>query len=167
MNDLDQKQDAKEFAINAHAEAGQLYGTQPYWVHLLAVVNVIRRFGLDLICPEIIPAAWLHDVVEDTKVTIEEIEYLFGKKVAKLVLAVSKLEGKNRKEKNKIANAKMKAAGMYAVALKLCDRIANVENGGPLVSMDQEEQAEFRKSLETKGELTEVWFHLDRLLKKK
>ena len=60
--------DARSFAIAAHA--GQLYDSQPYEVHLAAVVQVLCDFGYDESYQQ---AGWLHDVVENTAVSLSAI----------------------------------------------------------------------------------------------
>jgi (p)ppGpp synthase/HD superfamily hydrolase len=71
---------ARAFAIAAHGN--QRYGEQPYEVHLAAVRQVLFDFGHG---GELAIAAWLHDTVEDTDVTVEQIELEFGSAVAALV----------------------------------------------------------------------------------
>ncbi len=111
---------ARAFAIEKHA--AQKYGDLPYEVHLSAVREVLRSF--DHAGPLAV-AAWLHDVVEDTATTKEEVSARFGDEVATLVVAVTGV-GPNRKERNASAYAKIRATPAAAI-LKLADRIANVE----------------------------------------
>jgi (p)ppGpp synthase/HD superfamily hydrolase len=81
-NELERR--ALEFAIAAHASIDQRrkYTGEPYIVHPIAVAALVRSVPHT---PEIIAAAYLHDVVEDTPVTIEEIRAEFGDEVAALV----------------------------------------------------------------------------------
>src|SRR5262249_6200576 len=58
------------------------YSKQPYDVHLKAVAELVAAVTDD---PEMIAAAWLHDVVEDTPVTLDDVEKEFGAAVARLV----------------------------------------------------------------------------------
>lgn len=78
---------ARDFAIKAHGE--QRYGKHPYVYHLDAVaMNAIVYYKpMNMLSSfvEFIQAAYLHDVVEDTQVTIEEIELKFGSHVRYLV----------------------------------------------------------------------------------
>ena len=82
-------------AINmaASAHAGQVRkGTKvPYIVHPMEVMSIVAGFTEDV---EVMAAAVLHDVVEDTSLTLSDIEERFGKKVAKMVAADS--ENKRR-----------------------------------------------------------------------
>jgi (p)ppGpp synthase/HD superfamily hydrolase len=116
----DVETEARAFAVEKHG--GQRYGDRPYVVHLEAVRAVLADFGYD---GTLAVAAWLHDTVEDTDATREEISARFGEEVAALVWAVTGT-GETRKERNAAAYAKMRAHPPAAV-LKLADRIANVE----------------------------------------
>ena len=153
---------AKAFAEERHRD--QMYGGLPYSQHLLDVVNVAREYGL----PDYIQvAAWLHDVLEDTNTTFDELMWLFGVKVFDLVNAVTNEKGKNRKERHAKTHPKVR---QYpdAVALKLCDRIANVraclENNSSLLQMYIKEYQEFRDALYRPGEWETLWKELDSLL---
>ena len=86
------------FATAAHEAVGQKrkYTGEPYIVHPAEVAMItIRLKGT----PEMVAAAWLHDVVEDTQVSIDVVKMLFGDHVADLVgwlTDVSKPEDGNR-----------------------------------------------------------------------
>lgn len=90
-----------------------------------------------------------HDVVEDTKTPLSEIETLFGRNVAALVNAVSGV-GKTRKERNASAYIKL-AAYPRAVPLKLADRIANTTHSKThkhtVYHMYKDEYSTFRSKL--------------------
>ena len=75
---------AKEFATKAHSSIGQRrkYTNEPYINHPASVVEIVRTIPHT---PEMLAAAWLHDVVEDTPVTLQDIEFTFGSEVAELV----------------------------------------------------------------------------------
>lgn len=117
---------AMYFAELAHS--GQRYNEEaPYTVHLKNAVNVAKRFGLNddaFIC-----AVWLHDSIEDTRTSFSDIKKRFGTEVAELVFAVTNEQGRNREERTRKTYPKTRCAGPSAVALKLVDRIANVEYG--------------------------------------
>jgi (p)ppGpp synthase/HD superfamily hydrolase len=117
-------ENARSFAIAAHA--GQLYGSEPYETHLSAVVLVLRDFGFDDSYQD---AGWLHDVVEDTSVPLTEIREQFGDTVAQMVDACTGL-GPTRQDRNMRIYSGLRACPK-AAAVKLADRIANVEAAPP------------------------------------
>ena len=80
---MDIKEKAKKFAIEAHK--GQIRKSEPdkpKVMHPIAVGNLLEEYGFD---DDVIAAGYLHDVVEDTKYTIEDIENEFGKDIRNLV----------------------------------------------------------------------------------
>lgn len=153
---------ARHFAILAHKD--QKYGDLPYEYHLEKVAENVRMYTDDVYSRA---AAYLHDTVEDTDVTFEKIFEEFGRRTARLVLAVTNEPGANRKEKATRTYPKIMAGGREAVLIKLADRIANVEhsvkhNHG-MFKMYKKEYPKFRRSLKLPGELKEVWAKLDML----
>lgn len=154
---------AQLFASQAHA--GQQYDGGPYTKHLAAVAAVLTRYGVtdeELLC-----AAWLHDTVEDTPISVESIEKLFGSRVSDLVWRVTNEEGRNRKERHAKTYGKI-AANKDAVTLKLADRIANVEaslaSEQDFLGMYKKEFEGFKQALYTQGENEAMWAHLASLL---
>jgi guanosine-3',5'-bis(diphosphate) 3'-pyrophosphohydrolase len=141
-------QRAKAFAIKAHGT--QTYGDEfPYAIHLQAVDSVLLRFfsyqselvmGLRV-------CAWLHDVLEDTSASYEELVTFFGEGIAQCVASVTEPKGGNRKWRHEQTYPQIVAFGDNAIILKLADRIANVESGGKKVQMYRKEHAEFKSML--------------------
>ncbi|MHA6278877.1 HD domain-containing protein [Salinimicrobium sp. CAU 1759] len=76
------EEEALEFATKAHGDQMRKYSEEPYIEHPKRVAEIVRTVPHT---SEMICAAYLHDVVEDTPVEIEEIQQKFGKKVADLV----------------------------------------------------------------------------------
>jgi (p)ppGpp synthase/HD superfamily hydrolase len=157
----------RAIALAAEAHGEQRYGTRPYLAHLLAVVENLHRFGVaddDLVC-----AAWLHDVVEDTEVARGEVEDRFGPRVAALVHAVTTEDGRDRKERSERTYPKISGTP-GAVRLKLADRIANVEScwadRSRKLFMYEREYATFREHLRDESDqvTAPMWEHLDKLL---
>lgn len=124
----------------------------------------IRDRDDNLSAMDMFVAAWLHDVIEDTDTKYRDVEELFGHNVAQLVDAVTSVEGPNRKLRNAATYQKIRNAGIWAVRLKLADRIANVSNGGGSVKMYKDEYKDFRHALYTAGENEDLWFTLDCLI---
>lgn len=148
---------ARSLAVRAHD--AQHYGELPYVAHLEQVVATLKRF--DLATPEIEAAGWLHDVLEDTATTAENL-LLAGipTSVIAVVAAVTDEPGASRKERKAKTYPKI-AANRNAVAVKLADRIANVEAGGK-VEMYAREHPEFRRALfNPEHGLSAVWAYLD------
>lgn len=73
---------AKTFAVSAHDGVNQRrkYTGDPYWTHPMRVARMVA--ATDNSTPEMVAAAWLHDTVEDTPVTLDEIVDRFGEEVA-------------------------------------------------------------------------------------
>lgn len=116
---------AKMFAEIAHA--GQVYNSEvPYTFHLEQVVEILKQHGLT--DPVMLCAGYLHDTIEDSNTSYNDIKKRFGEDVAELVYAVTSELGRNRKERNKKTYPKLKG-NEKAICLKLADRIANVNYG--------------------------------------
>jgi (p)ppGpp synthase/HD superfamily hydrolase len=115
---------AGPYAMRAHGK--QKYGGNPYGFHLNQVVNVLHSAHVE--DPTIIAAAWLHDTIEDTKITWHDLFAAFGPEVADLVWAVTGV-GKSRIEQQESIRQKI-SGNWKATVLKLADRIANVEYAG-------------------------------------
>jgi (p)ppGpp synthase/HD superfamily hydrolase len=115
---------ARDFALRAHGD--QKYGDLPYGVHLFDVVQVLRDF--DATNSEW-KAGFLHDVLEDTATTSDQILDLFGEDVLRLVYACTG-EGKTRYDRNQCIYERINAYPP-AAKVKLADRIANVEAATP------------------------------------
>ena len=118
---------ARVFATAAHGAAAQLrkYTMEPYIVHPREVASIVAQHGGS---DTQIAAAWLHDVVEDTGVTIEVIREEFGTEVADLVgwlTDVSRPEQGNRATRKAIDRAHSAMAPAEAQTVKLADLISN------------------------------------------
>ena len=121
---------AREYAINAHKRIDhrRKYTQHPYSVHLGTVAKLVSSVTDD---PEIIAAAWLHDVVEDTPATLYDIEVEFGKGVAALVedlTDVSKPSDGNRAIRKAIDRQHLAQASPNAKTVKLADLIDNCQD---------------------------------------
>mgnify|MGYP002707407719 CR=1 FL=1 len=120
---------AYEFALKAHGDQKRKSG-EPYIIHPLEVAYIITTLELD---DESICAALLHDVVEDTDVTREDIEREFGPNVLELVDGVTKL-GKIAsyvdKEEQQVENYRKffmaMAKDIRVLMIKLADRLHNM-----------------------------------------
>lgn len=155
---------AAAFAAAAHADQDYAGGSF-HANHLRRVVETLRQFGET---DEIrIAAAWLHDTVEDTSVTIDDVRREFGNDVADLVWRLTDEDGKNRRERHARTHAKIRG-DTSALRIKLADRIANIESAleqrTTLYGMYRNEHVDFRADLYREGEWEEMWQRLDTLL---
>lgn len=128
---------AQMYAEAAHNAVGQRrkYTGEPYWVHTQEVASIVAQSRFHVgdyagftygVC-----AAHLHDVVEDTQVTLADIERHFGKVVARLVeqlTDVSRPEDGNRAARKAIDLAHTANACPLAQTIKLADLISNTRS---------------------------------------
>lgn len=126
--DLSKIMSAYEFAAKAHANQVRSSG-EPYITHPVAVAFILLELGMDT---DTVCAALLHDVVEDTDTTLEELRKAFGQDVAMLVDGVTKL-GKIplfTKEEQQAENVRKILLAMSqdirVIIIKLCDRLHNM-----------------------------------------
>lgn len=116
---------ALAFATKAHGSQKRKYSGDPYIVHPIEVMEIVRTVKHD---EAMLAAALLHDVVEDTSVTLEEIKATFGEDVASLVgdlTDVSKPEDGNRKTRKSLDRDHSAQASARAQTVKLADLISN------------------------------------------
>ena len=124
---------AYDFAKNAHEGQFRKSG-EPYIVHPLAAAHILADMRID---PVIITATLLHDVPEDTEVTLEEIEENFGEEIASLVRGITKLgKLKYRGVERYIENLRKMFVAMAedirCMIIKFADRIHNLRTLGAL-----------------------------------
>ncbi|MDE7370285.1 MAG: HD domain-containing protein, partial [Desulfovibrio sp.] len=122
-------QHAYVYAATAHAGQTRLSG-EPYLSHPLAVASTLAEMGFD---ESTVAAGLLHDTVEDTKATIEEIDENFGEDVADIVDGVTKISMipfENKEEAQAENIRKMILAmshDMRVLMVKLADRLHNMQ----------------------------------------
>jgi len=125
MVDEELVQRALAFATLAHHDQKRKYTGLPYVVHPIEVAEIVRTVAHD---NEMLAAALLHDVVEDTDVTIEDIRADFGDDIAGLVddlTDVSVPEDGNRKFRKTMDREHSALASARAQTIKLADLISN------------------------------------------
>lgn len=119
---------ARTFAEEAHNNQVRLDGT-PYINHPIRVAENVRRYCEKNLKIETLIAAYLHDVVEDTGVSLSQLIAIFGKKVGSLVLEVTNDDIMKRKlGKAVYLTDKMLKMSDEGLILKLCDRLDNVSD---------------------------------------
>src|SRR5258708_5445431 len=77
---------ASLFAKNAHFDQKRKYTGEPYWNHLHEVAITLLQYGA---MPDVIAAGYLHDTLEDTKVSYSDLVFAFDRNIAGLVLQVT------------------------------------------------------------------------------
>lgn len=121
---------AHDFAAHYHGIIDQRrkYTNDPYIVHPAAVVEIVKTIPHT---PEMVAAAWLHDVVEDTPATLDEVRATFGRHVASLVEMLTNVSrpGDGGRAARKVADrAHLAMASAEAKTIKLADVIDNTRN---------------------------------------
>jgi (p)ppGpp synthase/HD superfamily hydrolase len=130
MTDYELETRALAFAKAAHEAIDQRrkYTNEPYIVHPMAVAELVRSVPHT---SEMVAAAYLHDVVEDTPVTIDEIREEFGAEVGELVdwlTDVSKPGDGNRRIRKEHDRQHLAKAPPAAKTIKLADLIDNTHS---------------------------------------
>lgn len=110
------------FAVNAHAGTERRGKAFPYIVHPLEAVSIVSTITPD---QELLAAAALHDVVEDTEITVEEIEKEFGPRIAALVQAESDIPGSWR-DRKQAAIDRLAACSHDAKIVAMGDKLSNM-----------------------------------------
>ena len=135
LDDEDKKgiRQAYELAVEAHSKQRRKSG-EPYILHPIAVAKIcVEEIGLG---PTAIIAALLHDVVEDTEVTLEDIKTQFGEKIAKLVDGLTKLDKTYETDVPQAENFKKVLSTLVedvrVVLIKMADRLHNMRTLGSM-----------------------------------
>jgi GTP diphosphokinase / guanosine-3',5'-bis(diphosphate) 3'-diphosphatase len=110
---------ARAFAMRKHGSQMRRYENLPYIAHLDRVTDLLRAQGCDN--PATIAAAYLHDTVEDTSATIDEIHQAFGPEVAELVYWLTDAEKGERKIRKLMSAWRLGRAPWKAKLIKLAD----------------------------------------------
>ncbi|MGN0968723.1 MAG: RelA/SpoT family protein, partial [Oscillospiraceae bacterium] len=141
--DFDRLSAAFHYADEHHAQQLRKDGS-PFVTHPLAVADIVADLGLDL---DSVIAALLHDTIEDTDATHEEIAKLFGTTVADLVEGVTKLTRVQytSKEEEQMENLRKMLMAMAkdirVILIKICDRLHNMRTMAYQSPRKQKEKA--------------------------
>lgn len=121
--------DAFLFAHEKHGGQTRKGSGLPYITHPLAVSYLVAKFKKSKHLPELLAAAILHDLLEDTDVTFAELAERFTPLVASLVLELSS-DKAEIKRVGKVEYLKKKMVGMssYGLVIKLADRLHNISD---------------------------------------
>lgn len=117
---------AQKFAYEKHRNQKRKDGVTPFSDHLEGVVNRLKNLGIsnqDVLC-----AAWLHDILEDTDTTFDEINDIFGNSISVLVLSLTKDSELSKKERETQYIQQLKDSTLQAKIIKFCDISANLKD---------------------------------------
>jgi len=123
---LDLVKNAELFAKKKHSGKTRNDGITPYSKHLEDVVNRLKSLGVadqELLC-----AGWLHDTIEDTGTSFDDLFEKFGNRIAVLVLSLSKDTSLSKKQKELEYVKRLEGASSDAKLIKLCDISANLSD---------------------------------------
>ncbi len=117
--------EAAEFAAKAHGDALRKGSGIPYIYHPMEVALEVSLMTSD---EDVIAAAYLHDVLEDTPVTAEELGAVFGDRILGLVLEMSEDKSKSWEERKRAAIEHTKTAPREVKMLMLADKFCNMRD---------------------------------------
>ena len=163
-----------DWILKQHKDTNHMYDTYlPYEFHLRMVSNVAQEFikaipdtndGETSFRGSVLLAAWGHDLIEDTRVSYNDVRMTLGQDAADIIYAVSNEKGKTRKERANAAYYKGIRETPGAVFVKLCDRIANVQyskmTGSRMFEMYKKENSDFIQYLGWFGDVTDPNYEL-------
>ena len=144
--DIEEIKKALDFCVEAHA-GQKRFTNEDYYIHPFSVATILIEMGMDT---KSVVASLLHDVVEDTETTLDDIKKLFGEEVALLVDGVTKINRLSftTKEQQQAENLRKMLIAMgkdiRVIIIKLADRLHNMRT---LDAMTEKKQLE--KSVET------------------
>ena len=123
---MNKNQEYIDCAKHWHGEQKRKYTGEPYFNHLENVAKIVERWGY----PELMPVAYLHDIVEDTYFTAEEVSERFNAYIARDVwyLTDVPLFTGNRAHRNKLNNLRLSQAPESALIVKYADMIDNMKD---------------------------------------
>lgn len=114
---------AKEFAEQAHAGQTRKTSGRPYFGHPMRVARILAEAGM---APHVVAAGFLHDVVEDTSITMEEIHQQFGASVSNLVAFNTEDKDKTWEERKSHTLDHLITGTIEQKALVVADKYANL-----------------------------------------
>lgn len=146
--------EAKEYAINAHkGQRRKSDKEKPMVIHPIIVANILKEYGYD---DKVVAAGYLHDTVEDTVTTIDDIEKKFGSDIKSLVYEASEPDkSKSWEERKKHTISNTKNLDIRHKAIICADKIANLEDLAILFGMNGKRDFSAFK----RGEEQQKWYY--------
>lgn len=114
---------AAQFAIEAHKGTERRGKGFPYIIHPMEAATIVANITND---PEMLAAAILHDTVEDTDVTIEQIEELFGPRVARLVNTDTAMKSGSWRTRRVVQIERFRQSDRDSQVVALGDKLSNL-----------------------------------------
>lgn len=165
----------EHYAIKAHADTNHMYDTYlPYEYHLRMVSKIIAdniRLIPEADRADVIAAGWLHDVIEDARISYNDVLKTFNFNVAEIVRACTNY-GRGRTKEDRMPDFCYKdiRETPNATYVKLADRMANVQysimTGSGMLLKYKQAHTRFSKELRN-GEYESMWEELETLFNTK
>lgn len=156
---------ARKIAMEAHGD--QKYGDGLYVIHLDHVADILRGYNYRYRV-----AAYLHDTLEDTELSIGELASTFTRNMAATIDLVSDPDGLTRDARKLLSHLKLRAASDHlALTVKAADRLANMrqtdrDNDLRRKIMYSQEAADFESAVRRTGLCPEIWAEIDNIRSK-
>ena len=122
---MNQLEKAQQLATKAHENQTRKNSSEPYIEHPKRVAMLLKEAGFP---EEVVIAGYLHDVVEDTPITIEDIRDQFGEKVAEIVAYHTEDKTLSWEERKQHTINAFKTAPYYVQALIIADKLDNLQS---------------------------------------
>lgn len=156
---------ARELARQKHGDFSLPDVAQtPMFEHITEVATLVEEAGGTA---EMITAAWLHDVVEDTDVTIEQVREQYGTEVGNLVDGLTDpadYESRPLEERKQLQAERIRALGDDVKRIKLCDQLSNVRRVTERPPFDWSEEKQWtyiEGARKIANECRGLWPHVD------
>ncbi len=117
---------AKKYAHEKHRNQKRKDKVTPFVDHLEEVANRLKNLGVSDY--DVLSAAWLHDTIEYTDTTFDEIDKIFGNTISVLVLSLTKDLKLNKKERELQYIEQLKNSTIQTKLIKFCDISANLKD---------------------------------------
>ena len=116
----------ENFARERHSGMVENDGITPYYEHLASVVSRLKNLGIS--DQDVISSSWLHDILDYTETSFDELDQRFGSKVAVLVLSLSRDKSLSGAKQEDQYVKQLKEASFEAKLIKLCDISASLRD---------------------------------------
>jgi len=159
-----------DYATEAHASVNHTYvNNQPYSFHLEMVYSYGLKYSYLLPKDKVInalSACWTHDLIEDCRITYNDLANIFNISVADITYNLTNNKGKSRSERAGDSYYEAIFECQVSTFVKICDRLANgqysKDSGSGMFKKYKKEHANFRQRLYT-PEFQEMWDELDEI----